>query len=154
MVLHLLRVPSRPYAELEASLREQVDGRGLLGGQDRVALGEQRDAGAEPEPARDRGGSGEPHEGIEGMPVLSRKLGAARPGTAPAARDMRVLGNEERLEPARLGFPGELIDANAVVGGEDRDTDVHVAGSDAVGDARDAGRGNCGPREPEGAPGG
>src|SRR2546428_3709527 len=38
---------------------------------------------------------------------------------------MRVLGNEERLEPARLRLAGQLVDANRVVRGEHADADVH-----------------------------
>jgi hypothetical protein len=36
-----------------------------------------------------------------------------------------VLGDEERLEAARFGLAGQLVDADRVVRGEDADADVH-----------------------------
>jgi hypothetical protein len=48
VVAQLLAVPAGADAELEAPARQVVDARDLLGGDDRVALGDQADAAADP----------------------------------------------------------------------------------------------------------
>src|SRR6185436_1236810 len=45
--------------------------------------------------------------------------------TAPAGRDVRVLGHPQRLEAAVLGLAGQLVDADRVIGGEDANADMH-----------------------------
>ena len=54
VVLHLLAVPAEADAEDEASLRQPVESRELLGEGDRVVLGRQADAGSEQDAARER----------------------------------------------------------------------------------------------------
>ena len=44
----------------------------------------------------------QPHERVERVAVLARQLAAAGVGRVAAHRDVRVLGEEERLEPALL----------------------------------------------------
>ncbi len=62
---------------------------------------------------------------VEGVRVLLGQRLAAGEGRAPADRDVGVLGDEERLEAARFGLAGQLVDADRVVSGEDADADVH-----------------------------
>ena len=50
VVGHLLAVPARADAELEAAAGQVVDRRDLLGGDDRVALDHQADAAADAQP--------------------------------------------------------------------------------------------------------
>ena len=130
VVLHLLGVPPRPDAELEAPAGQQVEGRALLGEHDGIALGEQRDRGTDAKRLRRRGGVGESDEGVDGVLVLLRQLRAARPRAPAAGGDVGVLGHEERFESAVLALAGELVDADGVVGGELGDAYVHGVDSE------------------------
>ena len=79
VVAHLLEVPAGADAELEAPAGEVVERRRLVGEHDRVALDDQRDAGADAQAlgrGRDRA---QRHERVERVRVLARQLGAARP---------------------------------------------------------------------------
>jgi hypothetical protein len=103
---HLLAVPAGADAEQEASARDVVERRHLLGESDRVALDDEADAGADQEPLGRRGGRSERDEGVEEAVIPARKLFAAGPRRAPARGDVGVLREEERLEAALLGGTG------------------------------------------------
>ena len=79
-----------------------------LGLDDRVVLGDERDAGAEAQPLRHRRRGGEGDERVERAAVLLGQLRAAGPRRAPARRDVGVLGDPQRLEAAvlQLASPG------------------------------------------------
>jgi hypothetical protein len=58
VVAHLLAVPAGPHSELQAAPAEAVDGGDLFGGGDRVALDDEADAAAYPQPRGGLGGGG------------------------------------------------------------------------------------------------
>ncbi len=57
--------------------------------------------------------------------VLARQLTAGRVGRRARDRNVRVLGDEERLEAAFLDHAREIVRPNALVSEEDRDAEVH-----------------------------
>jgi hypothetical protein len=59
VVAHLLPVPAGADPELEAAAGEAVEGGDLFRGDDRVALDDEADAAADPQPRGRRGGGGE-----------------------------------------------------------------------------------------------
>ena len=126
VVGHLLPVPAGADAELEPPAGQVVDAGHLLGRGDRVPLDDQADAGADPQP---RGGGhrgGHRDEQVEGVRVPARQLTAARVRRRPAGRDVRVLGEEQRLVPALLGEPRQVRGRDGIVGREDRYAGVHA----------------------------
>ena len=128
VVGHLLAVPAEADPEDEAPCREPVQrGRRLRRG-DGVALGDQRDPGAQRDRLGHLGGSRQHDERVERAAVLVGELGVARGrGRATADRDVRVLGQVERVESPRLGLDGELDRVHRPVGGEHRDPVAHRA---------------------------
>ena len=56
--------------------------------------------------------------------VLARQLTAGRVGRRARDRNVRVLGDEERLEAAFLDHAREIVRPNALVSEEDRDAEV------------------------------
>src|SRR5579875_638597 len=60
-----------------------------------------------------------------GVEVLLGEPLAARPGRLAAGRDVRVLGEEQRLVPALLDQSRNCARAESVVGGEVADSEVH-----------------------------
>jgi hypothetical protein len=122
VVLHLVDVPAEPDAEGGAATGEVVEGGDGLGGHDRVALGDEEDAGAEAEGGRRGRGRGEGDEGIEGAAVLVGQVvvGRRRPRRAATRRDVGVLREPQRVEAALLERPGELDQGHRKVGREGR----------------------------------
>src|SRR5439155_15690542 len=57
--VHLLSQPAGTDTEEEPTARQPVEGRHLMGGEERIALGHETDPRTDPEPARDRRRSGE-----------------------------------------------------------------------------------------------
>ena len=110
---HLLAVPAAADAELEAPAGEEVERGDLLGGGDRVALDDQADAGADPQLRRGLRDGGQRHERVVRVPVLLRQLAAARVRRVAGDRDVRVLGEEQRLEAGVLGGSAELARARS-----------------------------------------
>ncbi len=80
-------------ADLEATLREHVDRRQLLGQDDRVAQRQDHDAGAERDARRDRGGVGEDRDRVH-------ELGVRRQRRRRRVRvdEHRVLADPDRVE--------------------------------------------------------
>ena len=102
-MLELVRVPTEADAEDEATARQLVERCHRLGGDDRLALGDEADAGPEQDPLGDRGGDGEGHERIQRPLVLLGELGVPRRrGGAARDRDVRVLGEVDRMQPTVL----------------------------------------------------
>ena len=131
VVGHLLAVPPRSDAEVDAAAGEVVEAGDRLGGDDRVALRDEADAAADAQ--RRRGGERHRHghEQVVGVRVLAgqRRRARAAAGRRPAAGgDVRVLGEHEPAVAARLDEPRELAGCDPVVGGEVGDSGVHGSG--------------------------
>ncbi len=125
MVAHLLAVPAGAHAEVQATAREVVDARDLLGGDDRVALDHQADAAGDPQRGGGGGGRRQRHEQVVGVGVDARQLPARRVGGLAAGGNVGVLREEQRAMPAFLDEPGEGGRVDAVVGGEVADAEIH-----------------------------
>ena len=65
------------------------------------------------------------HEQVVGVRVLARSSRAARPRALTARRDVRVLGEEQRLEAMLLEHPRELAGSDTVVRWEVTDSEFH-----------------------------
>ncbi len=126
MVGGLLPVPAEADAEGEAAAGEVVEGGDPLGERDRVVLGDQGDAGAEPEAFGDGGGLPEGDEGVQGPAVLPGQLAARRVGRGPFDGDVGVLGQVEPGEAALLQFARQPHRGDGLVGQEDRGRDPHT----------------------------
>ena len=131
VVAHLLEVPAGPDAELEAPAGEVVERGRLVGEHDRVALDDQRDAGADAQALGRGGDRAERDERVERVRVLARQLVAARPRALAAGRDVRVLGDEDRVEAGVLGGAAERDGRDRLVGDEHRQAELHWATSGA-----------------------
>ncbi len=107
VVAHLLAVPAGADAEQEAPAREPVERGDLLGGHDRIALDHQADAGAQLDALGRGRRERQRHERVQRVAVLGRQHVAARVGRLAADRDVRVLGDEQRVERPLLDQPGE-----------------------------------------------
>src|SRR5690606_2913363 len=66
------------------------------------------------------------HEGIECAVVLPRKLTASGGRGATIHRDVRMLGQEQRVETTLLQGTGERGRPDSLVGDEGRDSELHV----------------------------
>ena len=86
---------------------------------------ERHDPDAELDPLGHGGHRGERHERVEHVAVLARQLAAAGVGRVAADRDVGVLGEEERVEPALLGQAPEPNRVDRVLGDERAEPDVH-----------------------------
>ena len=125
MVFHLVHVPAPAHRKDETAAREPVEARDHLGGDDRVALGQECDAGAELEFLRRRRGERQRDERIVGVRVALGQLAAARERRAPADRDVGVFAYEQGLEAARLERSRQLTGFDPVVGRKVEDAYVH-----------------------------
>src|SRR5262249_60228777 len=97
------------------------------GGDDGIALDQEADAGGELDRLREGGSSHEGHEGIVRVPVLLRQVAAGGVGRRAARGDVRVLREPDRFEATLLAGAGEIVGADAVVGGEDGDAELHAS---------------------------
>src|SRR5262249_7283505 len=97
------------------------------GGDDGIALDQEADAGGELDRLRDGGSSHQGHEGIVRVPVLLRQVAAGGVGRRAARRNVRVLWEPDRFEATLLTGAGEIVGADAVVGGEDGDAELHAS---------------------------
>ena len=125
VVAHLLAVPADADAEGEPPVGHHVEAGDLLRGVDDVALRQERDPGAEHQPRRHRGDRGQRDERVQRPVVAPRQLAAFGPRRLPADRDVGVLGDEERVEPALLQGAPEHVGPDAVVGDERGDSEPH-----------------------------
>src|SRR5579884_1704333 len=129
VVFHFLDVPAAADAEDEAPARQPVEAGDAFRGDDRVALGNETDAGAEHELLRRRGGKGQRDERVVGVRVAFRQFAAAGKRGAPADRNVGVFRHIERPEPALLEGAGEFGDVNAVIDREIEDANPHADSS-------------------------
>src|SRR5713101_1488231 len=125
--LRLLAQPPGADAEEEAPAAEEVEGRDLLGQEQRMPLGDEDDAGPELDAARGARGARQGHEGIDEVrvglgndPVLGAREAALR-----LHGNERVLGAPERLEAELFGLSGHGADIHEVGGQGYGDSDVH-----------------------------
>ncbi len=125
MVLHLVDVPAAADAEDEAAVRELVEAGDRLGGDDRLVLRHQADAGADLELLRRRGGKGQRHERVVRVGVAFGQLAAAGEGRLPAERNMGVFGHVKRAEAAILQRLRQLGDVDAVIDGKIENPYIH-----------------------------
>src|SRR4030095_704700 len=97
---------------------EEVERRDLLGQQQRVALGNQHDAGSELDRLCRSRGAGEGHERIDEMRVAlgDDAVGRAREAARRAYRNERMLGAPERFETELLGLSGHEGDGEVISG--------------------------------------
>jgi len=121
----LLAVPARAHTELEAPARDAVDAGHLLGGGDRVALDHEADAAPDPDVARRLRRTRERDEQVVGVAVFAGQLAARRVRRRAGSRDVRVLGEEQRLVPALLGEPRERARLDAIVSREAGESELH-----------------------------
>ena len=114
-------------SEQDAAARQLIERRHFLGGDDGIALDQEADAGGELDRLRDGGRGHQRHEGIVRVPVVLRQVAAGRVGRRAARGDVRVLREPDRFEATLLAGAGEIVGADAVVGGEDGDAELHVS---------------------------
>ena len=125
VVLHLLAVPAAADPEQEATVRDAIEACHFLREGERIALDDERDAGAELQRPGRRGRCREADEGVHHLVVVGRHVAARREGALPRGRDVGVLAHPHRFEAALLERRAELGGVHRVVGGKGRDTYVH-----------------------------
>ena len=125
VIFHLLGIPAAADAEHKSPARQLVQARHAFGGDDRIALRHQADAGAELERFGRRGGEGQRDERVVGVAIAFRKLAAARKGRAAAGGDVGVLADEQGFKTAILQRLGQLAGVDAVVGRKIENTYTH-----------------------------
>ena len=124
-------------AVFQAAPRQHVEGRVLLGQANRIVDGQQRDAGAEADPARAGGGGGRHHGG--GTEGVGRIMVLAKPGRVKA----QLLGQHDLVEDMAVVFGGRTVDLGVVVRVEEQ-TEFHERAPEGVG--RAAGSAGARPR--------
>jgi hypothetical protein len=126
VIFHLIDVPTAAHGKDEATTRKLVEACHRLRCGDRVALGDETDAGAEPQALGCRRGERERNEGIVRVFVALRQLPAAGKRGAPAHGNVGVLAHEQRFKAAALERTRELSDVDAVVGREVVRANLHA----------------------------
>ena len=126
MILHLVLVPPDADAEDESTAGDVVERRHLLREDDRIVLRDEADAGAELQSLSDRCGDAQRDERVEDVAVLLGQLAAAGPRSAPADRDVGVLGKPEGVVAPTFRFRRQLRRADRIVGGKDHQAEVHA----------------------------
>src|SRR6184192_3727222 len=114
VVRHLLDVPPGADAENGATVGEGVEARDLFGEHDRIALDDEVDTGGEPELLRRSGRERERDERVVRAIVLAWQIAARGVRRLARGRDVRVLGEEQRLEATLLGRTGNLVGADRI----------------------------------------
>ena len=108
--------PPDAHPELDPAARQPVEGGELLGQGDRVALGEDQDAGRDADALRDRGDPGHPDQRVGDRDRVAPRhlaVGGVRVLRLVAGGHDRVLDRPERLEAVLLG---QLREAGGRVG--------------------------------------
>jgi len=127
VVAHLLAIPTGSDTKLKAPAGEMVYGRDLFGGDDRVPLDDQADAAADTKRRCGLSGSRQRDEQVIGVAVFTRQLPAAGPRALAAGRDMRVLGEEQRLVAVLLNQASNGSRSEGVVRREVSDSEIDAA---------------------------
>jgi hypothetical protein len=127
VVFHFLDVPAAADAEHEAAARQLVEAGDTFRGDDRIALGNEADAGAENQLAGRRCGEGQRDKRVVGVGVALRQVTAARERALAAHRDVGVLGHEQRFETALFERLRQLDNVDAVIGREIENADPHMS---------------------------
>src|SRR5713101_5187443 len=104
--LELVLVPARSDTEHEALARQVPERLDLASQRDRVVVGQDQEAGRQPDPRGDAGGVGEAEQRRHPH------------GAVKAGRLQEVLGDPERVEPEVVGLAGELLHAGGLVDAE------------------------------------
>jgi hypothetical protein len=127
VVFHFLDVPAAADAEHETAARQLVEAGDAFRGDDRIALGNEADAGAEDQLPGHCRGEGQRDKRVVRMGITLRQLAAARKRALAACRDVGVLGHEQRFEAAIFERAREFGDVDAVIGREIENADPHVS---------------------------
>src|SRR5262249_16031688 len=99
---------------------------------DRVALRDQANAGAEKDFRSGSGGKRQRNERVVRMGIAFGQLSATGKRGAAGHWDMRVLRQKQRLEAALFGSAGQLADVDAIVGREVANTNAHWGSPDTA----------------------
>src|SRR5579862_3284461 len=132
VVFHLLDIPAAADAEDDAAARQLVEAGHRFRGDDRVALGNETDPGAEQQLAGRRRGERQRDERVVGVGVALRQLATAGKRALAAQRDVGVLRYEQRLKPARFERRRQLGDVDAVIDRKIENPDLHVMPPDVA----------------------
>ncbi len=129
VVLGLGSVPAEPDAERDPSPGEMVEGCHLLGQEDRLVLGGEEDARAQPDARGHRGGGGEGHERVEATLVVV-EAHATDEGRRRVLLDGKVcvLGQVERVEAELFDRHGEGGRRQVGIGQGGGDAETHGSG--------------------------
>ena len=125
VVFHLLDIPAAADAKDKPPTRQLVEASDAFRGDDRVALGNEADAGAKDQLFRRRRGKAERDKRVMGMRIALRQFAAGAKRRLAAGWDMRVLGHVERCKAALFEGAGELRNVDAVIDREIENTDPH-----------------------------
>ena len=109
VIFHFLAVPAATDAEDHSSVRKRIEAGDLLGERNDVALDDQADAAADLDLLRRRGGERHRHEQVVVVVVVLRQVAAERIRSGAAHRDMRVVDEEDRLEPTLFRRTRHLV---------------------------------------------
>ena len=126
VVLCLCPVPAEPDAERDAAAGEMVERGDLLGQEDRVVLGGEQDARAEPDARGDGGGRGQRDERVEAALVVVEADALDEGGRQVLAHgQVRVLGQPERVEAQLLDRDRQRGRRQVAVGEGGGDAEPH-----------------------------
>ena len=125
VVFDLVGVPSEADAEHESAARQVIEARDRLRRHDRIALRDEADAG--PDARRSVAAAAIVNATNGSSDRGSTRAGsvAGRWGRPPAHRDVGVLGDVQRDEPALLRCTRQLVGTHRLVRPEHRHTKVH-----------------------------
>src|SRR6185312_13157847 len=125
VVFHLLDVPAAADAKDEPPARQPVEAGDAFRGDDRVALGNEADAGAEHQLLGRRCREAQRDERVVRVRIALGQLAAAAERRLAAGRDVGVLGDVERVEAAIFERARQLGDVDAVIGREIEGANPH-----------------------------
>jgi hypothetical protein len=136
--VELLPQPPGADPQHQPSAAQPVERGGLLGHDERVLLGQDQDAGRQPDPGGDRRDEGQPHQGFgdgDERPARDRAGFRLRVARFVLDRHDDVLHGPERLISGCLGRPREFhrvlrLGRPGAIGEHDPDSDVHVSSTE------------------------
>ena len=131
VVGQLLDVPAHAHAEVEPSAGEEVEGGHGLGQREQVVLERQRHPCADPQGRGGLGGREQAEERVHHPPVGGRQVATGRVGRPARGRDVGVLADPERGEPAVLQGAAELGGGHVLGRVHRREAELHRSSSDA-----------------------